>query len=166
MSIAVSALVKPSRAVRGVLGAGGLALLAAALAVGWGAPERFVLAPVQALALAVSGALLLASAMHTANMHRIDISGIGALRVTVKQDVDAAADAQSEGSAPAAAQRLLPGSVVWPVLIVLRYAAPGARAATLLIGKDSVDAATWRALAVALTVLGRATTGAPETATR
>lgn len=169
MSIAVSAIVGPSRVVRGVLGAWGLALLAAAYAVGWGASERFLSASVQGLILGLAGGLLLASAMHPAKMHRIDISGIGALRVTVKQDVDGAgiapAAAVPPAAVPAAPQRLLPGSVVWPVLIVLRYGAPGARAATLLIGRDSVDAATWRALAVALAVTGRTTTGLPATTT-
>lgn len=147
-----------------MLGAWGLALLAAACAVAWGASGRYAWAPAQAAILALAGGLLLASAMHPAKMHRIDISGIGTLRVTVKQDVDGADAAPAAGVASAAPQRLLPGSVVWPVLIVLRYAAPGERAATLLIGKDSVDAATWRALAVALA--GRTTTGLPETTTR
>jgi toxin CptA len=57
---------------------------------------------------------------------------------------------------------LLPGSVVWTVLIVLRYGAPGMPARVLPVWRDSVDAQAWRALAVALAVIGRRADGVDE----
>jgi toxin CptA len=155
MSIAVSALVRPSRAVCGLLRTCGLSLLAAAFAIAWGAPERFWFPCWQALGVGLAGSVLLATSMARSKMHRIDISGTGDLRVTVKQDVDVGSSGSAQGAAHDAAAMLLPGSIVWPLLIVLRYAVSGVPGQTLLIGRDSVDAAAWRALTVALAVMGR-----------
>lgn len=151
MSIAVSALVRPSRIQRVVWGGCGLAQCAAALAVGLLAPGRFLWPPWVALALAAAGIAVLAAAAARAKTHQIDISGTGDLRVTVQQDVGGR-DGSGEPGGHAA---LLPGSVIWPMLMLLRYAAPGTGPRTLAVWRDSVDAATWRALAVALAVVGR-----------
>ena len=151
MSIAVSALVRPSRIQRCVWGGCGLAQCAAALAVGLLAPERFLLTPVVALALACAGAAVLRAAAIRPKTHRIDISGTGDLRVTVQQGVSV-----GEGGAPPdGGAVLLPGSVIWPMLMLLRHAVPGAEPQVLPVWRDSVDAAAWRALAVALAVVGR-----------
>jgi toxin CptA len=167
MSIAVSALVRPSRIQRLVWGGCGLAHCASALAVGLLAPERFLLAPLLALALAGAGACVLAAAVRPPKTHRIDISGTGDLRVTVQQDVDGRDRAAQEGAAHEGAARegsaapqgglaaLLPDSVIWPMLMLVRYAAPGARPCVLAVWRDSVEPAAWRALAVALAVAGR-----------
>jgi hypothetical protein len=176
MSIAVSALVRPSRALRLLLGACGLAQLAAALAVGLALPERFLCAPLQAGLLALAGTALLGAALARVKTQRLDISGTGDLRVTVQQDVGGGetnmhADAEIRSRDGQVHERhgrhaghdtetLLPGSVIWPALMSVRHAAPtvppNARPRTLLIARDSVDAASWRALAVALSVVGRA----------
>ena len=172
MSIAVSALVRPSRIQRLVWGGCGLAQCASALAVGMLAPERFLLAPQLALALAGAGACVLGAAVRRPKTHRIDISGTGDLRVTVQQDVDGRDRAAQEGAAlEGAAQEggarqggaapqgglaaLLPDSVIWPMLMLVRYTAPGARPRVLAVWRDSVEPAAWRALAVALAVAGR-----------
>ena len=149
MSIAVSALVRPSRIQRLVWGGCGLAHCASALAVGLLAPEQFLLAPLLALVLAGAGACVLGAAARRPKAHRIDISGTGDLRVTVQQDVDGRDRAAQEGAA------LLPDSVIWPMLMLVRYAAPGARPRVLAVWRDSVEPAAWRALAVALAVAGR-----------
>ncbi|KQV52144.1 hypothetical protein [Massilia sp. Root335] len=146
MSIAVSALVRPSRIQRFVWGGCGVAQCASALAVGLLAPGRFLLTPVVAFALAGAGAAVLGAAARRPKMHRIDISGTGDLRVTVQQDVGGPQDGNAV---------LLPGSVIWPMLMLLRYAAPGTGPRVLAVWRDSVDAASWRALAVALAVVGR-----------
>lgn len=146
MSIAVSVLVRPSRIQRFVWGGCGLALLASALAIGLAAPGQVRLAPLVAAALAAAGSAVLGTAALPSKTHRIDISGTGDLRVTVQQDV---------GLPPEGNAVLLPGSVVWPMLMVLRYAAPGTGPRVLYVWRDSVDAAVWRALAVALAVVGR-----------
>jgi peptidoglycan/LPS O-acetylase OafA/YrhL len=77
MSIAVSALVKPSRVYRFLTAGAGLALLAAACACVLAGSSRYLLAPLPALALALCGALLLATAARPLKTHRIDISGTG-----------------------------------------------------------------------------------------
>jgi hypothetical protein len=59
------------------------------------------------------------------------------------------------GLPPEGTTVLLPGSVIWPMLMVLRHAAPGTGPRVLCVWRDSVDATVWRALAVALAVVGR-----------
>ena len=147
MSIAVSALVRPSRIQRLVWGGCGLAQCASAVAVGLLAPERFLCPSVVAVVLAGAGVAVLAAAAVHAKTHRIDISGTGDLRVTVQQDVGR----DSSGGRAV----LLPGSVVWPMLMLLRHAVPGAGARVVAVWRDSVDADAWRALTVALAVVGR-----------
>jgi toxin CptA len=147
MSIAVSALVRPSRIQRFVWGGCGLAQCASALAVGLLAPEHFLCPPCVALALGGAGVAMLVAATGHVKTHRIDISGTGDLRVTVQQGVG--------GTPPDGRTVLLPGSVVWPMLMLLRHAAPGAGPRVVAVWRDSVDAAAWRALAVALAVVGR-----------
>jgi hypothetical protein len=146
MSIAVSALVRPSLIQRFVWSGCGLALCASALAVGPAASGQFRLASLVALALAGAGSAVLGAAAVRPKTHRIDISGTGDLHVTVQQNVD-----RREGGNAV----LLPGTVVWPMLMVLRHAAPGTGSRVLCVWRDSVDAAAWRALAVALAVIGR-----------
>jgi toxin CptA len=146
MSIAVSALVRPSLIQRFVWGGCGLALCVAALGVAQAASGQFRLAPLVALALAGAGCAVLGAAAAHPKTHRIDISGTGDMRVTVQQDVGR----RESGNAV-----LLRGSVIWPMLMVLRHAAPGTGPRVLCVWRDSVDAAAWRALAVALAVIGR-----------
>lgn len=159
MSIEVSALVRPSRIGRLLLAGAGLAQLVAALAVGLWLHEHFFGAPLQALALACTGAVLVAAAARRPKTHRIDISGLGDLRVTVQQDVARRPGAAEDDlGAALPAQALLPGSVIWPVLMLVRYGTPdtlATRAQVLPVWRDAVDAAAWRALAVALAVAGR-----------
>lgn len=167
MSIAVSVIVGPSRVHRLLLLGCGLALCAAALAVGVGVPLRFPGAPWLALLLGGTGAILMRDAARRPKTHRIDISGTGELRVTVQQDVGVAgpaAGAPATGvpaaSAPAAGvpMALLSGAVLWPMLAVLPYRiadTADARPRVLPVWRDSVDPAAWRALAVALAVIGR-----------
>lgn len=150
MSIAVSVFVAPSRIHRLLLGGCALAQLGTAIATGPLASGKVLGAPWIALLPALGAALFAVAVARRPKTHRIDISGTGDLRVTVQQDVGAA-------SVDGAAASLLPGSVVWPVLAVLRYGVPGAPASTLPVWRDSVDAAGWRALAVALAVIGRRT---------
>jgi toxin CptA len=156
MSIAVSALVRPSRIQRLAWGGCGLALCASAVAVGLLAPDRFLCPPVAALALAGAGAAVLAAAAARAKTHQIDISGTGDLRVTVQQGVGGRDGVQRSGGAGRDARTvLLPGSVVWPMLMLVRHGVPGAAPQVVAVWRDSVDADAWRALAVALAVVGR-----------
>lgn len=162
MSIALSVIVRPSRVHRLLSLGCGLAQCAAALAVGVGAPARFPDAYWLAPVLAGSGLALMLGAARRPKTHRIDISGTGELRVTVQQDVGVTGSVTGVpiAAVPIAAVpiALLPGSVRWPMLALLRYRAvdmPGTAASVLPVWRDSVDAAAWRTLAVALAVIGR-----------
>jgi toxin CptA len=148
MSIAVSAIVGPSRIHRCLLAGAGLSLFVAAFAVGVSAFARFHFALVQALFLAAAGAALMHAGSGRAKTHRIDISGTGVVVLTVQQGL-------RERSA--AAVTLLPGSVVWPPLMLLRLgvSGTGGRVQVLPVWRDSVAPGAWRSLAVAVLALGR-----------
>jgi toxin CptA len=152
MSIAVSAVVRPSRIHRILLGGAGLALFAAAFAVGLPASARFQLSFLQAAILAGAGAVLMHAGSVGAKTHRIDISETGAMVLTVQQGLRMLGAGAADGSAAVA---LLPGSVVWPPLMLLRLEGPGAEVHVLPVWRDSVEPGAWRALAVAVLALGR-----------
>lgn len=156
MSIAVSAVIVPSRRLRRLLIAFCIVLCAVAVAVGSLLPARFAFAPLVALAplfaaLALGHACLFWHA--TATARRIDISGVGQLRVTVQQDMSGA-------GMPAA---LLPGATVWPCCMLLRLRLEDGAVLPLVLLPDSVGAGHYRALAVAVRALasGAATGLAP-----
>jgi len=168
MSIAVSAIVRPSRVHRCLLVGAGLSLFAAALAVGVFASVRFHAAWFQALLLAGAAAVLMHAGSGRAKTHRLDISGTGALVLTVQQGLrDAFAARQNiPGDADAAENAdgvtLLPGSVVWPPLMLLRLESPGFGVRVLAVWRDSVEPGAWRALAVAVLAVGRRAAGETE----
>jgi toxin CptA len=146
MSIAVSAIVRPSRVHRCLLVGAGLSLFAAALAVGVFTSARFHAAFLQALLLAFAAAVLMHAGSGRAKTHRLDISGTGALVLTVQQEL-------RERIAIDVA--LLPGSVVWPPLMLLRLESPDGGMHVLPVWRDSVEPGAWRALAVAVLAVGR-----------
>jgi len=146
MSIAVSVLVRPSRTHRLLLAAATLGQCALAVAMAPWTALVPVASPALALFPALAAGILAVAAVRRPKPHHIDISGIGELRVTVQQ-----------GLRVAPVARLLPGSVVWSPLMVLRWQAPGAPPRTLLVWRDAVDPPAWRALAVALAAIGRRT---------
>lgn len=144
MSIAMTALVAPSRRLRFVLGSFGASLLLAALAVALQAPLRFAAGPLVAGALLFAGLCVLHAAAVTATVHRIDISGPGQIRLTVQQGVWM----EAHGGVPVA---LLPGSTLWPRLLLLRLgAAEGGPCRHLAVLPDSVAPQAFHGLVVAL----------------
>jgi toxin CptA len=152
MSIGVSAVVRPSRIHRILLGGAGLALFAAAFAVGVPASARFHASFLQAVILVAAGVVLMHAGLVSAKTHRIDISGTGEMVLTVQQGLRMLGAGAADG---AAAVVLLPGSVVWPPLMLLRLEGPGARVHVLPVWRDSVEPGAWRALAVAVLAIGR-----------
>lgn len=75
---------------------------------------------------------------------RIDISGLGEIRLTVQQSL---------GAVPARADvlQLLPGSTIWQHSLLLLLGTPGRKRITVLrIWPDSVSREQFRALSVAL----------------
>jgi toxin CptA len=150
MSIAVSAIVRPSRVHRCLLIGAGLSLFAAALAVGVFASARFHAAFLQALLLAFAAAVLMHAGSGGAKTHRLDISGTSALVLTVQQGLREPSVADGADDVT-----LLPGSVVWPPLMLLRLECPGAGVRVLPVWRDSVEPGAWRALVVAVLAVGR-----------
>lgn len=108
----MTVVIAPSRCLRCLLGCFGASLLAAACAVGFPASAGFVAGPVVAAVLLFAGACVLHVAARPATVHRIDISGPGQLRLTVQQGMRP----DKNGALPV---RLLPGSTLWPRLMLL-----------------------------------------------
>jgi len=157
MSIAVCAVIVPSRRLRWLLAAFCAVLCAAALAVGLLLPGRFAFGAAVACA-PLSGALLLAHACMflgtAATVRRIDISGVGQLRVTVQQDM--------AGNGVAA--MLLPGATVWPCCILLRLRLETGAVLKLVLLPDALGAGQYRALAVAIRAIAGGIQAGPGTA--
>ena len=147
MSIALSAVVRPSRLLRCALLLYGAAHAVAALALLYMTDARTASALV-ALACALAAGLAWRCACRNGTAQRIDVSGIGAVRVTVQQM--AARDAQE--SVPV---QILTGSTLWPCLLLLHLKGPDGQRRTLLIAPDSLSAEEFRALAVACRSIAR-----------
>lgn len=131
--LAVSLTVLASRTLRWLLRAlAGLLILAAWLC--WQAAPALTSLPLAGAGLA------LRAAARRPRACRIDVFGPGAAPLTV----------QLNEAAPCPA-RLLPGSVFWPALLVLRLS--GAAPRVLLVLPDSVAPGAFRPLAVALRAL-------------
>jgi len=148
-SIAVSALVLPSRRLRIALGLYALVHLGAAGLLAFILPGHLVFAPLLALFFLVAALLLLHGSATLTKTHRIDVSGTGALRLTVQQEV---------GSGPAAATgiavSLLPGSLLGPQLMLLRLRDAGGAVHAVPVLRDSLPPTEYRRLRVALGALG------------
>ena len=147
MSIAVSAVIKPSRLLRGALAAYAAANLAVAAFLAFLAPGSFR-AP---FAIAACCLLAAAGAAHgfasVGKMRRIDIFGVGEMRLTVQQKL-------SETGMQGAAVTLLPGSAVWPGLLMLLMRGEDGKTRVVAVLADSVSAGEFRALAVAIRAIG------------
>jgi toxin CptA len=155
MSIAVSAVIKPSRCLRALVAAFGLANLAAAVAVGILLPGRFAWPIVSAGFFLVAGAYLLRGCMNVTKTRRIDISGVGALLLTVQQDMGAGdPNWVSPRAASGVPAELLAGSTLWPQLMLLRLGTKEGAHLSLPILRDSVSPGVFRALAVAVGAMG------------
>ena len=146
MSIAVSAVIVPSRRLRWLLALFCAALCGAAVAMVFPHPERFAWDGASACAplLAAVGVARAARAFAAAaTARRIDISGVGQLRLTVQQGMEGAATTLT----------LLPGATVWPGCMLLRLRGEDGLVRPLLLMPDSVSAGEYRALAVAVRTL-------------
>ena len=147
-SIAVSAFVAPSRRLRIGLGVLALVHLGAALLALAVLPERLAFAFPCALIFLTAALFLLYGCASLTKTHRIDVSGTGAVRLTVQQKV-------GTGSAvdATAAVRLLPGSLFWPQLMLLRLGDAHGHEWVVPVWRDSLAPGEYRALRVALGTL-------------
>ena len=128
MSIAVSAVLRTPvglRLLQACLGLGALLaawpLAAGAYALGWAA----------ALISAAGGVLLLAVVWCSRRKPRtLDISPVGQFRLTEHEALEAH---EGRSAPPAPPLRLLPGSTLWPALLVLRLADDDGRTVTVVV---------------------------------
>lgn len=141
-SIALAALIRPSRRVRALLLLAALVQLGAAFGIIFHALD-VALPWLLVGASCLAAALCASAAAQPLNVRRIDISKAGALHLTVQQKLPD----------PGSAVRLLPGSLLWGRLLVLRLGSidnPAAPVQTVLVLPDSMGQVSFRALAVAM----------------
>ena len=147
MSIAVSATVVPSRRLRALLALFGVAQLGAAGVVGFFLCNSFSLASLAAFLFLVAAACLLHSCKIATKTRRIDISGLGQVRLTVQQG-------KRTNDAASVPVGLVPGSTVWPQLMLLLLRTDSGALTVLPVLRDSVTPDQFRALAVAIRAAG------------
>jgi toxin CptA len=147
MCIAVSAVIRPSRLWRATLVSYALANLGAGLFLACSPPAAFLLPQLLAACCLLAGCASAGALAASGKTRRIDISGLGQIRLTVQRN-------GGETDAHCMLVQLMPGSTVWPqwMMLLLRHDAGGA--VTVLVLPDSVAPAQFRALAVAVRSLG------------
>jgi toxin CptA len=134
MSIALSAVIRPSLALRLAHGALCLAVLACAA---WAGPG------VAGALLFTAGAAGAASGRRLVKPARIDISAVGQIRLTVYHQRDA------PHAGMGGIVRLLPDSTLWAGLLLLRLADDAGRVHRLIVLPDSAAPDVRRRLALA-----------------
>ncbi|HAV35032.1 MAG TPA: hypothetical protein DCX52_01520 [Massilia sp.] len=142
-SIAISAFVAPSRRLRIGLGVAALVHLGAAVLIAGVLPERLVFAFPCALFFLLAAMSLLYGWATQTKTHRIDVSGTGTVRLTVQQKVGAGTAIDA-----ATAVTLLPGSLLWPQLMLLRLGGARGRCWVVPVLRDSLAPDEYRALRV------------------
>lgn len=152
MSIAVSAVIKPSRLLRASLAVHGAACAGAGAFLAASPAGMFLFSGVLAVCCFICAGVAVLAWRGAGKMRRIDISGLGKLRVTVQQN-GGETDGKS-AAADAGVATLQPGSTVWPrlMMLLLRDGEGGLSAVAVL--PDSVSAEQFRALAVAIRTMG------------
>jgi len=133
MSIAVSVIVRPSRGLR-IAHAGLCCCVMASAAVCDGTAVS--------LLCLLAGALGWRFGRPAGIARRLDISGVGLMRLAVYQHNDSAVC-------------LLPGSTLWPRLLLLRLRDEAGGVQTVAVLPDSVAPSAWRALVLACRAAAR-----------
>lgn len=152
MSIAVSAVVLPSRLLLAMLGAMSVATAVAGIAISNG--QIGELSAVARFFVFVFSIFLAAFGFYHGVRYRkpihIDISGVGQLRLVEANAARSCADTNRpyvRGSGEAV--RLLANSTIWPHLLLLRLQAESGKTTVLPILPDCVSRDSFRALSVA-----------------
>jgi toxin CptA len=142
MSIAVSAIVRPSLCLRLSLAAFSI------LAIGFSSMlllrQHAYSWPLPGALVSLLAALILSfSLLKNRNPHRLDISGVGQIRLTVYQLMPGGV--RADGTLVT----LLAGSTLWPGLLLLRLRTEDGGVVVLPVLFDSVGAGLFRPLSVA-----------------
>jgi hypothetical protein len=156
MSIALSVLLLPSRRLRALRCAYAGALGAAGAAIGAGALGCYAQPWWPALACWTGAALALFPGARPIP-HRLDVSGLGELRLTVQLSGGGVVGAAPAGAGAAGegGLRLLPGSTLWPAALLLRLQDARGAAVALALLPDSVASGEFRALSVAFAAIAK-----------
>jgi toxin CptA len=154
MSIAVTVVVHRSLCLRLLLAGFG----ALALAFGWMIfvrQQAFAWPLTGAGASALAALVLIYSLFKNRNTHRIDISGVGQIRLTVYPYTRVASmrGCDVRTSENSTVVELMAGSTLWPGLLVLRLRAEDGGVVVVPVFIDSVGAALFRPLSVACRVI-------------
>ena len=160
MSIAVSALVRPSICARALLA--GFSLLATGMGVflGSGLGGTYLWSLAGAGISVGAGLMLTFSLFKNRNALRIDISGVGQIRMTVYQVMRSkASGASDDADVQGVPVSLMAGSTLWPGLLLLRLRDADGRVTVLPVWPDSVGAMLFRPLAVACRAIAARTDG-------
>jgi toxin CptA len=153
MSIAVSAVVKPSRLLLAMVGSMCVGVIFVGLMIGAGQLGNLALLPRLSVAATCIFPAVFAF-FYTVQMrktHHIDISGSGLIRL-VETSALATSPVQSVASHWRGADEvvsLMANSTLWPYLLLLRLQAEDQRVTVLPILPDSIDKEGFRALSVA-----------------
>ena len=149
MSIAVSAVIKPSHLLRVALAVYAAASAGAAMALAFGLGGRFHFPWLLAGACAAVALVAGRAAVAVATTRVIDISGLGEIRLTVQHSIGIGQGAHE-------LVRLLPGSTVWPQVLLLLLKCDDSGAVTMLaILPDSVAPGQFRKIAVSINAIAR-----------
>lgn len=149
-SIALAALVLPSRALRRACALLGVAALLSAVNVQF-SPASFH----TPLLVTACCALLCGLSVHActgrAKAHQIDISGLGQIRLTVQLCIgrEPAATPDTQQWPATREVRLLPASTLWPQLLLLLLCDSDGMVIPVVVLPDSVSPEAFRALACA-----------------
>jgi hypothetical protein len=153
MSIAVSAVIRPSRLLLAAVGVMCICILSVAAAIGFGAvgelpfQSRIVIGGI-CTAIAFLGVF---EAIQSRKTFRIDISGVGQIRLV--EDNGAAGFSQA-GHRPdqrgsGEVMQLMADSTIWPTLLLLRLKGQDRRIRHVLILPDCITVDSFRTLSVA-----------------
>lgn len=148
MSIAVSAVIKPSRILLSLVGGMSVILLGIAGIVVTGIVGNLPLLAsiVVAVICTIVAIVVFSRAVLRRTTYVIHISGSGQIRLsTEKRDQHGFVDATADGELV----RLLPVSTIWPSLLLLHLQNERQQTAVLKILPDAVSADSFRALLVA-----------------
>lgn len=153
MSIAISVVVRPSRLA--FCARASISLLSFVVGVAIAGSMVGEIGPVERTMLAASCGLLAAAALYdaarNATAQRLDISGIGQIRLVETTALAAPALTEERADIPRAGEAvsLMDDSTFWPFLMVLRLRSVSGRKTTVIVLPDSVGREQFRALSVA-----------------
>ena len=146
MSIAVSALVRPSRLLALLSLSMCIVLLCTSLLLARVADEP--LHHALAIVCAIAGGVVFLFPLRRRKAVRIDITGLGQIRL-VDTSLVAEAGLTRLSAGNGEVVQLLSGSTFWSSLMVLRLQSGSGRVTVLIILPDSIDGGAFRALSVA-----------------